>query len=254
MSDIFDEVDEGVRKDKMETWWSSNQVYVYAVIGVIVGGVALNEFVLKPTKAKGIAERAHVLETGMVALEEDRFEVAEASFSELAAGKSKLAPIAANMLAETRLEQGDTEGAAQALAAAGTVEGGPYARLALLKTAYAKADSLSLSELEAVLGSLSVEDGPTGALARELLAAKAWKEGDNARARTEFNRLRLDPNAPEGLRQRAELAMAAIPKASVEAADAETDAEDTSEAVDAAEPDTETDPVDTNTPAEETEQ
>ncbi len=250
MSDIFDEVDEGIRQDKMESWWASNQLYVYAVIGMIVGGVALNEFVLKPNTAKGVAERAHTLETGMVALEEDRFDVAEASFSELAAGKSKLAPIAANMLAETRLEQGDTDGAAQALAAAGTVEGGPYARLALLKTAYAKADSLSLSELEAVLGSLPAEDGPTGALARELLAAKAWNEGDNARARTEFNRLRLDPNAPEGLRQRAELAMAAIPKAAADAPEVEA----ASEAEDAANTETDTNPEEAITPAEETEQ
>lgn len=251
MSDIFNEVDEGLRQDKMETWWSNNGRYVYAAIALIVGGVAVNEFAIKPMTEKGIAERAQMLETGMVALEEDRFDEAEANFSELAAGKSKLAPIAANMLAETRLEQGNIDGAAQALAAAGAADGGPYARLALLKTAYAKADSLSLSELESVLGSLPSEEGPTGALARELLAAKAWDEGDNARARTEFNRLRLDPNAPEGLRQRAELAMAAIPKASADEAETETPTEpaetDTSAEADAA-------ADNTITPPEETEQ
>lgn len=254
MSDIFDEVDEGVRKDKLESWWSRNQFYAYAVISVIVGSVALNEFVFKPNTAKGVAARAQVFETGMIALEEDRFDVAEASFAELAAGKSKLAPIAANMLADTRLEQGDTEGAAQALAAVGAVDGGPYERLALLKTAYAKADSLSLPELESVLGSLLIEDGATGALARELVAAKAWKDGDNARARTEFNRLRLEPNAPEGLRRRAELAMAAIPKAIV--APAETVAAPVTEETPVSEDTSDDDviPTENITPPEETEQ
>lgn len=213
MSDIFDEVDEGVRQDKMEAWWAANKIYVFALVALIIGAVALNEFVLKPSKEKAYAARAATFEAGMTALEDDDFEAATAAFQELASGKSKLAPIAASMLAEVKAESGDAEGATAELAAIGTVEGGPFERLALLKTAYAKVDGQSLTELEATLGSLVEDDGAIGALARELVAAKAWSSGDVARARTMFNRLRLDPAASTGVRRRAELALAAIPKA-----------------------------------------
>ena len=102
-------------------------------------------------------------------------------------------------------------GATDVLETAGKADGSPFERVALLKAAYAKADTLSLTELEAMLGDMKEEETALGALSRELIAAKAYAEGDAARARTAYNRLKFDAAAPQGVIRRSEIALAAIP-------------------------------------------
>lgn len=212
MSDIFTEVDEGIRQEKLEGLWKKWRPFVYGGVAALIIGVAVNEFVLKPQAEQRRQERALALESGIRALEDARYEEAEAAFTKIMNEDPKLAPLAAHFLAQTKYEGGgDAAAAAELLASVGGTEGGPYERLALLKSAYFKADTQSLEELELSLGSLANDDSTVGALARELLAAKAFEAGDFARARTAYNRLRLDAFAPQGLVRRAEIALAAIP-------------------------------------------
>ncbi len=212
MSDIFTEVEEGLRQEKLGTLWKRWRPFVYGGVAAIIIGVAVNEFVLAPQAEARREGRALALENGIRALEEARYAEAEEAFTKIMNEDAKLAPLAAHFLAQTKYEGGgDAAGAAELLASVGGTEGGPYERLALLKSAYFKADELSLADLEATLGSLVSDDSTVGALARELVAAKAYDAGDFARARTEYNRLRLDAYAPQGLVRRAEIALAAIP-------------------------------------------
>jgi hypothetical protein len=183
--------------------------------------VAINEFFIKPQAEAARAARSAELEAAVKALEDGQYEEAEAAFKAIVAKESKLSPLAAHYLAQVQLEgRGDAAAAAETLAAIGGTEGGPYERLALLKTAYFRADTLTLPELEATLGTLVTEDTAMGALSRELVAAKAYATGDVARARTEYNRLKFDAAAPAGVVQRAEIALAAIPVAAEEPAPA----------------------------------
>jgi hypothetical protein len=125
---------------------------------------------------------------------------------------SDLSAMAANYLARVRLEGGgDLAGAEAALSSQAKSDGGPFERLATLKTAYAKAESLSLAELEALLGGLLADEDGLGILAKELIAAKAYEEGDYARARREFSYLRFAPNAPQGVVIRSQVALAVLP-------------------------------------------
>lgn len=212
MSDIFTEVDEGIRQEKLGTLWKKWRPFVYGGVAALIIGVAVNEFVLAPQAEARREARALALENGIRALEDARYAEAEEAFTKIMNEDAKLAPLAAHFLAQTKYEGGgDAAGAAELLASVGGVEGGPYERLALLKSAYFKADALSLADLETTLGSLVTDDSTVGALARELVAAKAYEVGDFARARTEYNRLRLDAFAPQGLVRRAEVALAAIP-------------------------------------------
>ncbi len=212
MTDIFTEVDEGIRQEKLASWWQRWRPFVYGAVVVLIGSVAINEFILKPQAAEARAARALELENAVKALEDGRYEEAQAAFASIVESGSKLAPLAAHYLAETQLEGGgDAAAAADTLAAIGGTQGGPYERLALLKTAYFRADTLSLSELEVTLGALVTEDSAVGAMARELIAAKAFATGDIARARTEYSRLKFDAAAPQGVVERAEIALEAIP-------------------------------------------
>lgn len=214
MSDIFTEVDEGVRQEKLENWWKRWRPFVYGAIAVLVGSVAINEFFIKPQTASSRAARALELENAVKALEDGQYEEAAAAFKSIVDSGSKLAPLAAQYLARTQIEgMGDPAAAADTLAGIGGTEGPPFERLALLKAAYLRADALTLEELETTLGALPSEDSALGALARELVAAKAYAVGDIARARTEFTRLKFDAAAPAGVVQRAEIALDALPAA-----------------------------------------
>lgn len=212
MTDIFQEVDQNVREEKLASLWQRWRPFVYGGVALLIGGVAVNEFIVKPQANAARAARALELENAVKALEDGRYEEAQAALKAIVDSESKLAPLAAHYLAQTQLEGGgDAAAAADTLAAIGGTEGGPYERLALLKAAYFRADTATLPELETTLGTLPAEETAMGALARELLAAKAFAVGDIARARTEYNKLKFDAAAPEGVIQRAELALDAIP-------------------------------------------
>lgn len=221
MTDIFSEVDQNVREERLAGLWVRWRPFVYGSVAVLIGSVAINEFLIKPQAEAARAARSAELEAAVKALEDGQYEEAEAAFKAIVAKESKLSPLAAHYLAQVQLEgRGDAAAAAETLAAIGGTQGGPYERLALLKTAYFRADTLTLPELEATLGTLVTEDTAMGALSRELVAAKAYATGDVARARTEYNRLKFDAAAPAGVVQRAEIALAAIPVAAEEPAPA----------------------------------
>ncbi|MEZ6001518.1 hypothetical protein [Hyphomonas sp.] len=212
MSDIFEEVDESLRQDKIETAWKRYRLFVYGGAALLIGAVAVNEFVLYPHFAEIRTERAKAFESAATQLADGDYTDAEAGFRALVEEGSSLSPLAANYLAQTVYEgSGDAAGATNVLAETGKADGTPFERGALLKAAYAKADTASLAELETLLGDLKEEESGLGALARELIAAKAYAEGDAARARTAYNRLKFDAAAPQGVVRRAEIALAAIP-------------------------------------------
>ena len=65
MSDIFGEVDESLRQDKLEGWWNRYQYFVYGAFGLVLLAVAVNEFVLIPRAEAARAARALEMEKGL---------------------------------------------------------------------------------------------------------------------------------------------------------------------------------------------
>ncbi|MEL6323695.1 MAG: hypothetical protein AAFQ84_05640, partial [Pseudomonadota bacterium] len=110
---------------------------------------------------------------------------------------------------------------------------GVLSDLALLKTGYLAAENASLSDLETRLAPLIEKEGAFGALALELIAAKAFADGDLVRAREEFGYLRFAANVPPGVVQRAEQALSVIPLPDVptEAAEPEAPADQSEDPV-----------------------
>ncbi len=210
MSDIFQEVEEGVRQDRFMRLWRRFGFLAWGGALAILVAVAANEyFSAQSTTVR--QSRMEALESALAALEAGDYATAQTGFAALAREDTPLSAMAAHYLAKARLEGGgDAAGAAEALRAAAG-DGGPLQTLAALKAAYLQADRLTLEALEAELAPLLGRDGPEAALARELLAAKAYAAGDAARARSEYALLRFSPNATQGVIQRAEAALAAIP-------------------------------------------
>lgn len=217
MSDIFEEVEESLAQDKWAERWNKYGLYVYLVAALIVGYVAWMEY-QKYATAQRIEAQMSVFEAGLDHMENNEFSQASEELEKVIAMDVPLSVLAAHQAAEARyFGNGDPAAAAAALEAAGDANGSPMEQLALLKAAYFKADELSLTELQAMLGDLvaegsEVRDGPIGNLAQELVAAKAFEEGDYALARDLYSYLSASIDATTNLQQRAQFALLIIPE------------------------------------------
>ena len=213
MSDVFEEVEESLRQDKASEWWKRYGVFVWILGIAIVSFVAYREWSVGQTEKRTV-ERVIAFEQARTQLADGDYASAEAGFADLANSGTDIAPLAAQFLAQTQYEgNGDIDSAATSLETS-MGDDGPVQRLAVLKAAYIRSENLTLSELEDFLGDLPERPTAIGVLATELIAAKAFSEGDFQRAREEFSYLQLAANVPPGVVQRAEVALNVIPVAS----------------------------------------
>lgn len=212
MADIFEEVEEGIRQDKWAERWSKYGIFAYLLAALIIGGTALNEY-LQYSRAASLNSNTLVLETGISALESDQYADASEAFDELLGEEARAANIAGHWLAQVRIEgNGDTAAAADVLSNLSGDVSSPTQKLALIKAAYLRADTLSRSELATLVAPLRADETSAfNALAIELLAAKAISEGDFAYARDELTFLRVAANVPPGTQDRAQKALASLP-------------------------------------------
>ncbi|MEQ8559276.1 MAG: hypothetical protein RIB03_13245 [Henriciella sp.] len=212
MADIFEEVEEGLRQDRAARLWKKYGVFAYIAAALLIGGVALNEY-LQHRTAQTVEESASQFEAARTSLEEQNYQAAAENFSELANSEARIAPLASNYLAEARLQgSADLAGAIAALEQAANTET-PIGKLSLIKAAYLKSNAMTRAETEEYLGPLMDEESQFGALAMELVAAKAVAEEDYEYARTAFNDLRFLANVPQGVQQRARYALNTLPAA-----------------------------------------
>lgn len=214
MSDIFEEVEEEVRKDRLAGLWRRYGILVWLLAGAIVAAVAFNEY-QQAREGEAREQRVEAFEAARDAMDAGEFEKAAAGFEALVESDSRLSPMASHFLAQARMAGGgDRASASSVLAGAGGADGGAFEKLALLKQAYLRAGEIGLDEAEALLSELAGEESPFGALASEVIASKAYEAGEIERARQMFNRLRFASYAPSGLTQRAQIALDAMPRVS----------------------------------------
>ena len=221
MADIFSEVDEGLRQDRAADLWKKWGPFVIGAAVLLVAAVGVWEYV-KYSRAQAIEAVAQDYMVAMDSFEDGNFAEAESQFTQIAEGDGGFATIAGHMAAAAAQSQGDRDAAIQRLQAVSAGTDNVYSDLAILKSAYMQADELPIGELESLVAPLLTGAGPTDALARELIAAKALADGDIERARRDYQTLsfRLDDGdrLPE-FQQRIQRAMLALPPAPVAAAD-----------------------------------
>ncbi len=216
MADIFEEVEEGLRQDKLSGVWKKYGIFAYLGAALLIGGVALNEY-LQVRANDTVEKNASRLEVALTEVDARNYETAATSLNEIVSDGIAPSGVAAHYLAGVRLDgNGDANAAAEVLQNSVSDVEDPTEKLALIKAAYLQADTFSRTELEGLLAPLADEEGPFAALASELIAAKALQEGDIEFARREFTFLRLAQNVPSGVVTRAENALAAMPPLVVE--------------------------------------
>ena len=189
MSDIFQEVDEEVRRDKAAEFWKKYQNLILAGAAVIVlasGGFRYWQY----EREKAAQSAGDQFQAALTALEGGKLDEAKAGFDKIAAqGPSGYRGLA-QMAAAGAKAQGDPQGAIGAFdAVAGDAAIDPLLRdAARLRAALLRVDiSGEQQKGEAALTALSTESGPYRRVARLALGALALDRKDYDDAAKQFD-------------------------------------------------------------------
>jgi hypothetical protein len=212
VSELFDEVDEDVRREQLKRLWDRYSLLIIACALLVVAGVAGwrgYEYV----EAKKAAESGVAFDKAVELSEQNKHAEAEAAFNSLAATAPSGYRLLARMRAAAEVGSHDAPAAvklyddisndrsvsaldqdlARVRAGQLLVETAPYSEM--------------LTRLEA-----SAEPGATFRhTARELLALSAWHANDSTSARKWLDLIANDGETPPGLRSRAEALQGLLP-------------------------------------------
>jgi hypothetical protein len=214
------EVDQSLREDRMLTLLKRYGPYLIGVLVAFILGLIAWQWRQASSQE---AQRAHADE--YVAAQElaraGNLDGAKAEFERLSGEGPGAYRVMARMEHAAVLEaQGDLEGAMTEFDAAAEAARDPLMRdTALLRAAYIAAETQTFDTVQTRLQPLIASESRLSFLARELLAIEAWEAGENDLARDTLENLTLAFDAPEGVRQRAQLALSVIgpaPAAAVE--------------------------------------
>ncbi len=206
MSDIFQEVDEEVRREQLKRLWEKYGNYIIAgCLLVIVAVGAWRGYDWWQTKKA--TEAGAAFEQAVTLAEAGKHQEAEAAFAKLAADGSGGYRVLARLREAAELTRTDRKAAVAAYdeLAANRSAGQVVQDLAALRAAFLLVDGAPYSELQTRLEPLTAPQRTFRHSARELLALSAWKAGDLAAARKWADMIATDPQSPAGARSRAEV-------------------------------------------------
>jgi len=206
VSDIFQEVDEEVRREQLKKLWERWGNYLVALAVVVVLGIggwrAWQWWEMKKAQQVGAA-----FESAMSLADSGKHDEAEAAFAKVAADSPSGYRTLARFREAAELAVRDRAAAVKAydaLAADGRM-GRTLQDLAAVRAALLLVDTAPLSEIQTRLEPLTGADRPFRHSARELIALAAWRANDVATARRWFDMILTDAETPSGTRSRIEM-------------------------------------------------
>ena len=212
MADIFQEVDEDVRRDKAMVLWRKYGIYVIIFCVAIVAGTAGRVGWREYKAARQAEESGRFVEAAKL-LKEGNAAGAISSFQTLGADAATgYGVIARFQAAAARIDIDDKAGAVTAfdlIAADDTVDG-IFRGLAKLQAVMLLIDDGATVDLNRRIDELLATDSNWRYSGLELQAVLMQRTGDLAGARAAFKALSEDAGAPDGMRNRAAQMLAAL--------------------------------------------
>ena len=208
MSDIFHEVDEEVRREKLKQLWErhGNLIVAFALLVVLaVGGWRGYDW----WETQKAAESGAAFEAAVTLGESGKQAEAQEAFAKLAKDGSSGYRVLARFREAAELAKTDAAAAVKAYDAL-AADSGPRPRDAGsrgIRAGLILVDSAPLAEFSSRLEPLTAADRPFRHTARELLAIGAWRLGDTAVAKRWFDLIASDIETPAGTRQRIDVLM-----------------------------------------------
>ena len=212
MSEIFDEVDEEVRRDQLKKLWDRYSLYIIAVAILIVAGVG-GWRGYEYLEAKKAAEAGAAFDRAVELSEQNKHAEAEAAFADLAAKATSGYRMLARLRQAAEIANRDPQAAAKMYdeIAADRSVGAPEQDLARIRAAQLLLESTTYQNMLQRLEPATAATSTFRHTARELLALSAWRANDAAAARQWLDLIANDGETPPSLRSRAEALQALLP-------------------------------------------
>src|SRR5580698_10340503 len=212
MSELFDEVDEEVRREQLKKLWDRYSIYIVAAALLIIAAVA-GWRGYEYLEAQKAAEAGAAFDTALDLAEQNKHAEAQAAFDKLATN----APAGYRMLARLRaageVAASDPQAGAKLyddLAADRSI-GTEQQDLARVRAAALLLDTDSYPNMLQRLDAATKPDATFRHTARELLALSAWRANDITAARQWLDMIASDGETPAAMRSRAEALQALLP-------------------------------------------
>jgi hypothetical protein len=212
VSELFDEVDEEVRREQLKKLWDRYSIYIIAAALLIIAAVA-GWRGYEYLEAQKAAEAGAAFDAALDLAEQNKHAEAQAAFDKLAT----TAPAGYRMLARLRaageVAASDPQAGAKLydeLAADRSI-GTEQQDLARIRAAGLLLDTDSYPNMLQRLEAATKPDATFRHTARELLALSAWRANDIASARQWLDMIASDGETPAAMRSRAEALQALLP-------------------------------------------
>ncbi|MGY0574382.1 tetratricopeptide repeat protein [Bradyrhizobium sp. RDM12] len=212
MSELFDEVDEEVRREQLKRLWDKYSLYFIALMVLVVaavGGWRGYQYL----EAKKAAEAGATFEKAVELSEQGKHAEAETAFADLATKAPSGYRTLARLRAAAEASARDPKAAAKSYddIAADSGVGSEWRDLARIRAAGLLVDSASYAEIQQRLETSAEPKSTFRHSAREMLALSAWRNNDMTAARKWLDAIAEDGETPPGLRSRAEALQALLP-------------------------------------------
>jgi len=212
VSELFDEVDEEVRREQLKKLWDKYSIVFIALMVLVVAGVG-GWRGYQYLEGKKAAEAGAAFEKAAELSDQDKHADAEKAYTELAAKAPSGYRTLARLRAAAEMAPGDVKAAAKMYddIAADRSIGAEWQDLAKIRAAGLLVDSASYADMQQRLESSATPKSTFRHTARELLALSAWRNSDMTATRKWLDAINEDGETPPGLRSRAEALQALLP-------------------------------------------
>jgi hypothetical protein len=206
VTDIFNEVDEEVRREQLKKLWDRYGNYLIGLCVLVVVAVGAWRG-YQWWEIKQAAQSGAAFEQAVALAEGGKHQEAEAAFAKLASDGTAGYRVLARLRQAAELAVTDRKAAVSAYdaIAADNSAGQVIEDLAAVRAGILLVDTTPYSEMRKRLEPLTAADRTFRHTARELLGLSAWKAGDIAAARQWTDMIMSDPLTPAGTRSRAEV-------------------------------------------------
>ncbi|MGY3589947.1 hypothetical protein ACVIGB_001175 [Bradyrhizobium sp. USDA 4341] len=213
MSELFDEVDEEVRRDQLKKLWDKYSLFIIALAILVVAGVG-GWRGYQYLEGKKAAEAGAAFDRAVELSDQNKHAEAEAAFADLItkapSGYRNLARL--RMAAEVAIRDQPAAAKLYDAIAADRSVGGPDQDLARIRAAQMVMDTTTYPNMVQRLEAMATsKDSTFRHSARELLALSAWRANDATAARQWLDQIANDGETPPSLRSRAEALQALLP-------------------------------------------
>ncbi|MEI9900409.1 MAG: tetratricopeptide repeat protein [Hyphomicrobium sp.] len=210
--DLLRQVEEELRRERLEKIWKQYGTYILAAAALIVVGVGGYK-IWDGRRIAAAQASGETYESALLLLNDKKDGSAEKEFEKLAGdGVGGYRALAQLQLAGLQAKQGKkAEALATYDALASSSNGDVVLReFAQLQAAGLRIGAVDFTEIENRLTPLMTDTGAWRFSARELLGLAAYKAGKTTEARSILTPLFVDQQTPQGIAERAQIIMAEI--------------------------------------------